>query len=254
MHDWTRVSAGTFHDFHNAWITHLKERLNAGLLPSPYYALGEQRAGEITPDVLALHANEDEFGDSASQWADGIATNGLVAVAEAPPQVQLAQEALDNLAFYLARQRTLVIRHSSGDRIVALVEIVSPANKHTQRTLEEFADKVIAALDQGIHVLIIDPFPPTQHDFDGIHGYIWHRSLAGTYHAPREGALTLVSYAASRPVWAYVQTFGIGDRLIAMPLFLTPTHYINVPLEETYAAAWAGVPRRWQRVIEGDAQ
>jgi len=31
MHNWTRVSAGTFHDFHNAWITHIKESLNAGL-------------------------------------------------------------------------------------------------------------------------------------------------------------------------------------------------------------------------------
>jgi hypothetical protein len=28
MHDWTRVSAGTYHDFHNAWITHIKEALN----------------------------------------------------------------------------------------------------------------------------------------------------------------------------------------------------------------------------------
>jgi hypothetical protein len=35
-----------------------------------------------------------------------------------------------------------------------------------------------------------------------------------------------------------------------MPLFFTPTHYINVPLEETYEAAWVGVPQRWRRVIE----
>jgi hypothetical protein len=35
-----------------------------------------------------------------------------------------------------------------------------------------------------------------------------------------------------------------------MPLFLTKTHYVHVPLEKTYVQAWAGVPERWRRVIE----
>jgi Protein of unknown function (DUF4058) len=167
--------------------------------------------------------------------------------------VQLAQEALDDLAFYLARQRTIVIRHASGDRVVALVEIVSPANKHTHQTLEQFADKAIAALHAGIHVLIVDLYPPTTHDPDGVHGYIWHRLLAGTFHVPHAGARTLVSYAAGQPLRAYVEPLRPNDRLTMMPLFLTPTHYVNVPLEETYQEAWSGVPRRWQRVVEGDS-
>jgi hypothetical protein len=253
VHDWTRVSAGTFHAFHNGWITHLQERLNAGLLPPPYYALGEQRAGEIVPDVLALRsaAEEDPAG---SQWDDigGSRESGLVALADAPPKVQLAQEALDDLAFYLARQRTLVIRHATGDRVVALVEIVSPANKHTQQTLEQFAEKAIAALHEGIHVLVIDLFPPTHYDPGGLHGYIWHRLLAGTYQAPPGEQRTLVSYAAGYPLRAYVQRFDVSESLTRMPLFLTRGHYVNIPLEETYQQAWAGVPRRWQRVIEGE--
>ncbi len=253
MHDWTRVSAGTFHAFHNSWITHLQERLNAGLLPPPYYALGEQRAGDIAPDVLALHASESEAEEEQWEGVSGGSTSELVAVAEAPPKVQLAQEALDDLAFYLARQRTIVIRHSSGDRVVALVEIISPANKHTQQTLEAFADKASAALHEGIHILIIDLFPPTSYDPDGIHGYIWHRLLAGTYHAAHAGARTLVSYAAGQPLRAYVEPLRAGDQLTAMPLFLTPTHYVNVPLEETYQEAWRGVPRRWQRVIDASS-
>ena len=51
MHDWTRVSVGAYHDFLGAWITHLKEALNAGLLPPAYYALGEQRSGDIGPTI-----------------------------------------------------------------------------------------------------------------------------------------------------------------------------------------------------------
>jgi hypothetical protein len=58
VHDWTRVKAGIFHDFHNAWITHLKETPNAGLLPTGYYALGEQHAGRIVTDILTLHEDE----------------------------------------------------------------------------------------------------------------------------------------------------------------------------------------------------
>ena len=249
MHDWTRVSAGTFHDFHNAWITHLKERLNEGLLPSPYYAQGEQRAGEIIPDILALRAGDDAE-DSAWSETEGSQQSSLVALAEAPPQVQLAQEAIDDLAFYLSRQRTVVIRHASGDRVVALIEIVSPANKHTERTLEEFTDKAIAALREGIHVLVIDPFPPTRHDPYGIHGYVWHRLMAGTYQPKDVQPLTLVSYAADRSLRAYIERLSTGDSLTPMPLFLTPTHYINVPLEQTYLQAWQGVPKRWRQVIE----
>jgi hypothetical protein len=38
-----------------------------------------------------------------------------------------------------------------------------------------------------------------------------------------------------------------------MPLFLTPEIYVNVPLEETYMSAFEALPRKWKRVIEGEA-
>jgi hypothetical protein len=34
IHDWTRVTAGTFHDFHQTWLVEIKRALNAGILPS----------------------------------------------------------------------------------------------------------------------------------------------------------------------------------------------------------------------------
>ncbi len=55
IHDWTRVTAGTFHDFHQAWITHLKESLNDGVLPAGYYAMSEQAVAAVIPAVLSLH-------------------------------------------------------------------------------------------------------------------------------------------------------------------------------------------------------
>ena len=41
---------------------------------------------------------------------------------------------------------------------------------------------------------------------------------------------------SSRSRWAI--------RFAPMPLFLTHSTYVTVPLEETYAAAYRGVPRR----------
>ena len=47
VHDWTRVDAGIFHDFHHEWISEIKRALNRGILAPPYYALAEQIAGSL---------------------------------------------------------------------------------------------------------------------------------------------------------------------------------------------------------------
>jgi hypothetical protein len=250
MHDWTRVPNGVYHAFHNTWIGDLQKALNDNLLPPDYYALGEQQAGDIGPDVLTLQTEEEESPESELSSAEDATNGGMIAVAEAPPRTRITQEAED-VAFYLARQRSVVIRHASGDRVVALIEIVSPANKHSHRTLDDFVDKVIAALEDGIHVLVIDPLPSTSRDPNGMHGAVWDRLMAGSYEPPDGLPLTLVSYAVRRTVKAYVEPIRVGSLLIDMPLFLRPEHYIPVPLERTYLSAWTGVPQRWRRVIEG---
>ncbi len=62
IHDWSRVEAGIFHDFHHAWIEEIKRALNAGLLPSEYYAMAEQHTAAFGPDVLTLQASEPPSG------------------------------------------------------------------------------------------------------------------------------------------------------------------------------------------------
>jgi hypothetical protein len=54
IHDWTRVDAGLFHDFHQDWTIELRRSLNAGRLPPDYVALADQRAGGPIPDVLTF--------------------------------------------------------------------------------------------------------------------------------------------------------------------------------------------------------
>lgn len=242
IHDWTRVSAGTFHAFHLAWMAEIQRVLNDGLLPEGFYALAEQVASDVIPDVLTLH---DVDGIQSGSSREGYVG---VAVATAPPQVAWRETASEALLL-AAKARHLTIRHSTGDRIVALLEIVSPGNKEKRAALDSFVDKAIGALDAGYHLLVIDLFPPGPFDPSGIHGAIWRR-LCGEYTPPAGKPLTLAAYAAAAAVTCYVEPTAVGADLIPMPLFLDPGHYVNVPLEQTYRAAYEGMPRRWKRVIE----
>ena len=51
-----------------------------------------------------------------------------------------------------------MIRHASGDRIIALIELVSPGNKATKFALRTFVDKAAECLSRGYHLLIVDLF------------------------------------------------------------------------------------------------
>ena len=242
IHDWTRVNAGTWHDFHLAWIVELRSSLNGGRLPSDYYALAEQIIGLFGPDVLTLQEVAHE------NWSSGTEEGGL-AVKTQPPKTRMIVQT-DN-EDYAPKRRALSIRHSSNDRIVALLEIVSPRNKGTQHAVDTFVEKAIATLCHGYHLMIIDLFPPTTRDANGLHGEIWKVLAEDTFRLTPEEPLVQASYSAGRSKVAYVEPTAVGKELIDMPLFLTAERYIPVPLQETYDQAYAGLPKRWQRVLEG---
>ena len=248
VHAWTRVEAGIFHAFHVAWIPELQKTLNGGLLPEGYYALAEQHAGRSIADVLTLHASAPRQ-EPLSQPLPWPPATGGVAVAEAPPRTRRKQT-FEPAAF--TRRRSLAIRHVSGHRLVALLEIVSPANKDRPDHVADFAGKVESALAVGVHVLVVDLLPPGPHDPEGMHGVLLQRLDPSDtpYDLPAEEPLTLASYAMGPPVEVYLEHVAVGAVLPDMPLFLRPDRYINVPLEPTYQAAYRGMPAFWREVLE----
>src|SRR5262249_47990439 len=151
----------------------------------------------------------------------------------------------------LARRRSVAIRHVSGHRVVALIEIVSPANKDRTAHVEDFILKAVSALDVGVHMLLVDLVPPGAHDPQGIHGVLMQRPPGADEPYPPPGAepLTLASYCAAVPLEVYSQHLAVGSVLPDMPLFLRPDRYVLVPLEGTYEAAYRGVPRFWRDVL-----
>lgn len=248
VHDWTRVTAGTFHDLHVAWIGQLRHALNGGLLPDNYYAMAEQVAGQSIPDVLTLEEVGGHPAPASSTPTPDIDDEGGIALAAAPPKVSQI-DTVSEAVLLAARRKRIVIRHSRGDRVVALLELVSPGNKHKPAALENFVDKAVGALAEGYHLMVVDLFPPGASDPQGMHGAIWRR-LNGSFDPPQGKPLTLASYRAARDVTCYVEAMCVGAKLIDMPLFLDPDHYINVPLEKTYMEAYADTPRRWKAVLE----
>ncbi len=246
MHDWTRVSAGSFHTFHTAWITEIARALNNGVLPDGFYAESEQVAGQTGPDVLTLDADPDW---TVRGRTDALETAGATATVAAPPKVSITQVASEQ-EVYAEKRNRLVIRHSSGDDLIAFIEIVSSGNKSSRRALDRFLDKACTAIEQGVHLLVIDPYPPGTLDPNGIHGAIWNEiDPSAPFQFPDHRKLTLASYCAARPPQAYVEPLAIGMALPGMALFLDPQWYVTVPLESTYCAAWEAIPARWRQVL-----
>ena len=241
VHDWTRVSHGTFHDFHYSWVLEIKRALKNGLLPRGYYVMAEQIGGDLgAPDVLTLQSTSQKPEPAGS-------LSGTATLTESPPVVHArATIARDS---YARMQRTVVIRHTSDDRIVAMIEVLSAGNKSSRHAIRSFLDKAVAALDYGVHLLLIDVHPPGPRDPHGIHGALLNEISADDYLLSSERPFTVAAYIGGPVVEAFVEHFAIGEPIPQMPLFLTRENYVRVPLEATYLAAWEDVPPQYQEVL-----
>lgn len=239
-HDWTRVDAGIFHHFHLEWTAVLARALNAGLLPPDHYALAEQitKAGE--PDVLTLRG--------PTRQGPPLNSPSGIALADYPPRVQYRAKAEADL--YAAKAKAIVVRHTSRHQVIAVMEILSPGNKDSEQRFQAFIYKAEQLLRAGIHLLVIDLFPPSRRDPEGIHKAIWNEFSVDDFSLPDGRPLTLAAYIGGMSPEAFVEPVAVGATLPPMPLFLTAESYVNVPLEETYQSAWEATPAFWRDVLQ----
>lgn len=219
IHDWTRVDAGLFHDFHQDWTIELCRSLNAGRLPPGYVALVEQQTGGL-------------------------------AVARAAPRARFVIEAEEDAYARLANR--ICVRHRHGE-VVAVIEIVSPGNKSSASALRAFIRKASNLIRDRIHLLVVDLFPPSVRDPQGIHKAIWDEIAERRFELPADKQLTVAAYRAAPIKTAYVEPVAAGDKLPALPIFLTEDGYALAPLEETYQASWAAFPGDLKELLEPPA-
>jgi hypothetical protein len=239
IHDWARVDANLFHHFHQAWTMAICNALNGGLLPKGYSALVEQHAGGVVPDVIAL-----ERRSKSKRPAEPA---GGAVITATPPKTDLVIQAQQEL--FAARGNRITIRHPLG-RVVCVIEIVSPGNKGSRSALQSFVAKSVDFLKHGIHLLVIDLFPPSTRDPQGIHKAIWDEIEDHPFELPPDKPLTLAAYVADVPTTAYLRFVGVGDALPDMPAYLDCDSYVPVPLEATYQTTWASCPEDMREAVE----
>jgi Protein of unknown function (DUF4058) len=235
IHDWTRLEPGDFHDFHQCWVVEIRNALNGGLLPPDYMAMAEQVTGRPIPDVVTLHSRAPK-GDP-----------GGIAVATAPPTARVI--AKFEKINYAKRADRVVIRHGRG-LVVAIIEILSPGNKDSRNAIRTFVEKAADILNQGVNLLVVDLFPPTTRDPQGIHKAIWDEFGDEPFEAPSGKPFTVASYIGGDLPTAYVESVGPGDPLPSAPIFLSETRYIPAPLEATYLRAWGVFPALLKELME----
>ena len=241
VHDWTRVDAGIFHGFHTRWIVYLASVLNRGVLPKGYLADCEQiviepdpdDSSKIVPDLVALRSPVSPRDGGTALLDRMPAARAIPVTAARPPQ------------------RHIAVRHRSGREVVALIEIVSPANKDRAEHLDKFVSRVVGAVERGVSVVVIDLFPPRRHDPDGINDVILRELYSTPDELPATAPLTVASYIAGLGHWAFAEHFAVGEELPTMPLFLSAERYVEMPLAQSYRTAWDDFPEDWRELVAG---
>jgi hypothetical protein len=230
LHDWTRATPGMFPDFHSSWLTDLKRTLNRGLLPPGFYAMAEQRASLYGPDVLT-------FATGPRPQPATHAGNG-VALAEPRTARKVVSHAIPTTG------RALTVRHAAGKRVVAVIEVVSPANKDRPEHVGDFAGKVATLVGNGVHVAVIDILPPGKHDPAGIPAAIWEGldTEPEPVGPPPGRPMTFSGFRADVKPIAYLDYAGIGDELPGVPLYLEGDLFVTIPLEQTYLTNYNELP------------
>jgi hypothetical protein len=114
MHDWSRVTAGIYHNFHYLWLSTITNRLNAGLLPKGMIAMAEQVIGGPEPNVVTLQQNEVDFAGSSGNTATLI---------EASPRPKTQFVIPLETERYAAKANRVVVRHSLGKIIACRTRI-----------------------------------------------------------------------------------------------------------------------------------
>ncbi len=239
IHDWTRDPLGLFHVFHQSWSIRIMDALNGGNLTNSYYAFAERRVSDSEPDVIAVQTQMPDSGGNTATLAP-----------PTEPRTQMIVRASSEAASYAARANRISVRHPLG-QVVAVIELVSPGNKDSRNAIRSFVNKAVTFLQNGVHLLIVDLFPPNaERDPNGVHKLIWDEFTDEPFTLPEENPLTLMSYQSALEYVAHLEFTRVGNPLPDMPLFLANGNHVMLPLEATYMATWNVCPLPLRELVE----
>jgi hypothetical protein len=103
----------------------------------------------------------------------GLLPNRLSALLERDTQTDCVND--DKEKVLASHANRISIRRRLSE-VVCIIEIVSPGNKSSRAGLRSFVEKTHEFLNAGVNILILDLFPPTSRDPEGIHKAIWDQN------------------------------------------------------------------------------
>lgn len=220
----------TWEGFHGGWpmriIEELIPRLPPGFIAEPRVHLGTY----FEIDVCAFEENQPEWNLRGERESAG----GVATLEQADPAATLTLEtefpeeyAYEVLIFDMERDR----------RLVAAIEIVSPANKDRPASRQLFAAKCYNLLRQDVCVSIIDLVSIRQFNLYVELLRLLRCPAAALMEAPPAMyAVTCRKRSADArthlDVWSYPVV--VGQPLPTLPVWLSDTLHLKIDLEASY--------------------
>ncbi len=215
--------------FHGAWAEAMASHLNRSLLPERFVAEARVKlGGQVEIDV-------GTFADTP--MVPSSEAGGVAVWAPPRPVATTLADFQDPDVFEVQ-----VLSEGEGPRLVAAIELVSPANKDRPANRRMFAVKCASYLHSGVSVIIVDVVTERA---GNLHAELLDL-LRLQISTPGQGAHDLYACAhrtmpASQGIrleaWAYALT--LGGSLPTLPLWIQPDLCLPLELEATYHAACA---------------
>jgi hypothetical protein len=214
-------------NLHSAWANALRDQLNEDLLPPRFVAEVQILLGQRAEiDVATLEEEDGPLG----QEAGGVA---VWAPPKRPQTVLLPRTPAE--VFEIK-----VYNDEEGPRLVAAVELISPANKDRPASRHVFGLKCASYLYQGVHLVIADVVTLRS---ASLHGELFRFLKLGPRRPKERGPeLYAAAYraqpAARKPRLEYwLEPLGVGEPLPTMPLWIGRDLVVPLDLEQAYQKA-----------------
>ncbi|MFO0930007.1 MAG: DUF4058 family protein [Gemmataceae bacterium] len=215
---------------HGGWPMMIVASLR-GKLPPGYFAEPRVHSGATAEIDVATFESENAAEPAADS---GNGAGGVATAVWAPPQPTLS------VATDLPDQDVYEVRvydEKRRCRLVAAVEIVSPANKDRPEHRRTFAAKCAGLLRERVSVVIVDVVTTRQHNLYGeLLDLLGHADLAIRPDPPPlyTAACRLTMPGDEWQLQTWLQPLTIGRPLPTVPLWLADDLAVPLDLAESY--------------------
>jgi len=225
---------------HSMWAGTMVQRLNGDRLSEKFIAQAASHFGaQLEADIATLeHSERGSLFEDVNGHDGGVATATKTEVYSPPAAILSATVEFDDPDLFEVK----IYRGSGGWELVAVIELVSEANKDREDHRRAFAVKCASYLQKGISVVVIDTVTTYSAN---LHNELCELIDSGQSlrWSPPSG-LSVVVYRSNRiattggirlNVWSYPLT--LRSPLPTVPLWLAYDLAVPLELELTYEAA-----------------